>query len=868
MALSQTYADFATGNDYKGASFVDGAYTSATKTLVKAGAFAATKVNHWLYLESNDGGSIVAGYYKVATWTDADTVILATDAGAGVDDDAAKCTQHDGTTLLPWRSVQGALDLITRDATNGDQVNVKAGTTQVNVTTLSLTTYGTPSATVPLVIRGYTAAANDGGVGVIDCGGATFIGPATLDAITLIDLEIHSAGDNHAVYLDDYCAVLRCYVHQGASSPINKYAILLGDNCVVAGCRVPAYGTGTGADISSAATGRVVGNYVISHNIGILAAGADATIQGNLIYAPGNTGGISATNAKGWIAGNAVFAAVGSTGDGIIAAGATAYFGICMNNILVNFSGAGGAGINYGGLDMLTAGHNAFYNCATNNDSKGDVLLDLTANDVALAADPFTDAANGDFSLTAAAKAALGSLGWPSSYLGAHANTDPHITIGAIQLQATAADYPAEADVEFGVTYDSGGQTGTLVIPAEADVEFGVDYGAAAEFTGAFVVPAVADVQSAVEYGAAAEFTGTFTAPDAADVRSGETYGGSGTEYTGTAAIPTAANVRFGTAVDATTGTMDLPAVADVQQGVQFDGATKTGTFAAPAVADVQSGVGYGAAGTEYTGTFTAPAVADVQSGVQFGGGGTEYTGTFTEPGVGNVEANVQYGGGGVEFTGTFAVPAEAAVTLGTGYGAGGVEFTGTLALADYPAEADVEAGVVFGGAAFTGTFVVPAEGDVQEAVTYGDSAEFTGTLDVPAVTDVKLGVTYGAAGSEFTGTYEASTTVNAITSGNVTTIQGDDYDSADGRQLDWTVASTATLTGGTVAVIIPGVATYTGSVTSETNVRLELTAAQTAAIPVGKRKYQVIVTQTVALGSDVITVVEGTWNSKARVSE
>jgi hypothetical protein len=102
----------------------------------------------------------------------------------------------------------------------------------------------------------------------------------------------------------------------------------------------------------------------------------------------------------------------------------------------------------------------------------------------------------------------------------------------------------------------------------------------------------------------------------------------------------------------------------------------------------------------------------------------------------------------------------------------------------------------------------------------------------------------------------------------NVTTIQGDDYDLADGRPLDWTVASTATLTGGTVAVVIAGVETYVGSVTSETNIRLELTAAQTALIPVGPHRYQVIVTQSVGNGADVLTLVQGTWASTARYTE
>ena len=101
----------------------------------------------------------------------------------------------------------------------------------------------------------------------------------------------------------------------------------------------------------------------------------------------------------------------------------------------------------------------------------------------------------------------------------------------------------------------------------------------------------------------------------------------------------------------------------------------------------------------------------------------------------------------------------------------------------------------------------------------------------------------------------------------NVTTYQGDDYDSADGRQLSWTISSTATLTGGVATVIIHGVGSYTGAVTSETTVTLDLTATQTAAIPPGTYDYSVRVTQTVALGSDMITLVRGRWTSKAALS-
>ena len=90
------------------------------------------------------------------------------DPAAGSDDTG------DGSIGTPWASVQHALDSITRDATNGDQVNIKSGTADVLAATLDLTTYGTPTATAPLVLRGYTSAANDGGVGVLSGGGGGF----------------------------------------------------------------------------------------------------------------------------------------------------------------------------------------------------------------------------------------------------------------------------------------------------------------------------------------------------------------------------------------------------------------------------------------------------------------------------------------------------------------------------------------------------------------------------------------------------------------------------------------------------------------------------------------------------------------------
>ena len=88
---------------------------------------------------------------------------------------------------------------------------------------------------------------------------------------------------------------------------------------------------------------------------------------------------------------------------------------------------------------------------------------------------------------------------------------------------------------------------------------------------------------------------------------------------------------------------------------------------------------------------------------------------------------------------------------LGTYVGGGGV--------VDYPPEARVVAGTEFGDGTLVGSFIVPAESQVLETVTFGFNSEFTGALElpsiptVPAESDVLFGVQFGINGTQFTGT-------------------------------------------------------------------------------------------------------------------
>ncbi len=418
------YCDYAAGNDYKGTSFTDGAWTASTHTLAKTGAFAATKVNHWLYLEPNGGASFTAGYFKVATIPDANSVTLATDPSAG-DLTDVKCTQHDGTTTLPWRSVQGALDLITRDSTNGNQVNVKAGTAQVNQAALTLTTYGTPAESAPLIIRGYTTAAGDGGIGEIDCNGLTMLAASTYSHLHLVELEIHNGGNTHLINLDSATgpSVIKCEIHKGASTPSSKALVYISGGLIV-GCHIHDAGTGgIGIDTPDLA----YGNYVANCETGI----RRARVSANNVFVDCATAAINLSD-RNMAVGNSIYSSTAATGSGILAASGAMPFAI-LNNVIQGYSGTGGDGISITS-DMVLLGYNAFYN-NTANETLADTFVDL-GGDATPASSPFTNAGSGDFSLNTAVAGAI-EAAWPGAWPGL-ATTMNKQDMGAVQKGAGA----------------------------------------------------------------------------------------------------------------------------------------------------------------------------------------------------------------------------------------------------------------------------------------------------------------------------------------------------------------------------------------------------------------------------------------------
>ena len=351
-----------------------------------------------------------------------------------------------GTThATAYQTPQFALDDIGAthgQGAEGDQINIcDAAVEGANTLagSLSLVAYGTPALARPLVFRGYTATADDGGVGEIDCGGNPLFA-AVYSCVTLIHLHCHTFGDNNGITLSasstNTGGVFYCEVDKGASSPSAK--TLVANSIALVGCYLHDAGTGGRAASNCLHTW---GNFVTGCRNGI---GPGYSLVNNIIVLTenGGTGIITWQYVDNVISNNIVYSTVANTGNGIYVYDTSGRMvNIIQNNIICGFSGAGGSAVRLDGENVQILGYNALYN-NTNNLTYGaggmPYLIDLTAHDVALAADPFTDAANGDFSLTEAARTALAAKGWPTSYLGAHANTVPNLNIGPIQMAASA----------------------------------------------------------------------------------------------------------------------------------------------------------------------------------------------------------------------------------------------------------------------------------------------------------------------------------------------------------------------------------------------------------------------------------------------
>jgi len=275
-------------------------------------------------------------------------------------DPAINANSGSGTIGSPYGDLQYALNSVTRDSTNGNRFNIKAGTAEVLSATISFTTYGTPTATAPCIFEGYTAAAGDGGIATISCGGGAF--------------GLASSVAN---------CYWKCLTFTASSAAIfaNVTTNNNFDSCVFTGL------TGSGAVIAIAGGTVTRCQFTITTGASAIQSSADTFMAYNFVSGPGAGGtGIRANtasgssilrniivgcNAYGILGSNLcelhhnTVLATGATGRGIWIENALSARYQVLSNYVEGYSGAGGQGYDLEG-DINLLGMNAAFGNTTN----------------------------------------------------------------------------------------------------------------------------------------------------------------------------------------------------------------------------------------------------------------------------------------------------------------------------------------------------------------------------------------------------------------------------------------------------------------------------------------------------------------------
>lgn len=304
-----------------------------------------------------------------------------------------------GTVGDPYGDLEYCLEQMTRDGTNGDRINIKAGTDEVLEFALDIVAdYGTPTLSAPLVFQGYTSAAGDNGIGGISGGGSVSIVDLTaLDYVGFVDMHLHNTGAAQIIDLDQYCYLIRCELDNSSNA---SRTIELGANGMVVGCHIHNI---EGALFVSGCL--VMFNFFDAAGANTMDSGtAFAQTAGlglayrNIYNLSGSALGINLAAGCAAIS-NAIFHDGAAIGDAIEKQG-SARISAIINNIMHGGNGTGSEALrdNSGGFVGLFAG-NSQYNYNSGFDAPPIVLDDWKGiGNETLGASPFTDAAGGDFS--------------------------------------------------------------------------------------------------------------------------------------------------------------------------------------------------------------------------------------------------------------------------------------------------------------------------------------------------------------------------------------------------------------------------------------------------------------------------------------
>jgi len=302
-----------------------------------------------------------------------------------------------GTVGDPYGDLEYCIEQETFDLTNGTRVNIKAGTDEVLAADLvtacqdtSVSVAWAPTEAAPLVFRGYTSAAGDGGIGGISGGGSVPVfgtSSSTYRNMSFVDLHLHNCGTGYILDLDNNCYVERCELDNTTGG-----AIRVAVACAVKGC----YVHNIGAIAIDAPNAQVTYCYIADGTNTCTTAIASAeVVDRNIIHLTGNGDGISSADGR-TLTNNSIYCE-GGTGSGINQA-SNSISNTLSNNLIQGFSGAGGIGVEFGTASGAKFyGGNAVYDCTTAYDTATHVQTGAQGDNETLSSSPFQDPANGDF---------------------------------------------------------------------------------------------------------------------------------------------------------------------------------------------------------------------------------------------------------------------------------------------------------------------------------------------------------------------------------------------------------------------------------------------------------------------------------------
>ncbi len=305
-----------------------------------------------------------------------------------------------GTSGDPYGDLQYALNTMTRDATNGDRINVKAGTDEILAAALSFATYGTPAANARCHFEGYTTTAGDGvptGTAGIDCASTySCIGGGTIDYIGFKNMHIHKSGAAAIFNVGDSFTFVNCEIENTTGRGLD-----LNGSGTVFNCHVHTVGTPAIIVVSSSI---VYHNYIEvadgSAKRAIHLGGGNCICGFNCIRLTGSGNDSTGIGYKdvSLVFHNSIWSDAG-TGTGIMQ-GSTTNIGLMIwGNVVQGFSGVGGVGMVLSSDDeLLLYGANQLYDNATHVTLSADLVGSKMADDVApTASAPMADPANEDF---------------------------------------------------------------------------------------------------------------------------------------------------------------------------------------------------------------------------------------------------------------------------------------------------------------------------------------------------------------------------------------------------------------------------------------------------------------------------------------